>query len=260
MIDAAIKKRGTQVWSPFSFFTPRLVRLQYMIRLFPKDLVAMWWIYFDVTVKCRTFAVVWEGASLLPQSSAETAEQKPGSFCRWARFVQQMCCVSDRGGRCSSEVKHNLLFLSRLLCRAGLCAVDPTPNWSATDCTSRPPETIDSLVHFSCNPTPPPPHQSSPSPPFCISAAASTGVSQSSGSNWKILISILAWTIWLHCVLWLWGWELYCFSGHIWFLMDSMRSAAGREGGSEAGMEAEEKPPGPAGGGERRSDASKERV
>lgn len=172
-----------------------------------------------------------------------------------------MCCVSDRGGRCSSEVKHNLLFLSGLFCRAGLCAVDPTRNWSITDCTPRPPETIDSLVHFSCNPTPspppPPPLQSSPSPTL-HPTAASTGVLQSSGSNWNILISILAWTIWLHCVLWLWGGELYCFSGHIWFLMDSMRSAAGREGAErEAGGRRETSFLDQR---ERRSDASDERV
>lgn len=31
--------------------------------------------------------------------------------------------------------------------------------------------------------------------------------------------SILACTIWLWCVLWFSGWELYCFSGRIWFLL-----------------------------------------
>lgn len=80
---------------------------------------------------------------------------------------------------------------------------------------------IDSLVHFRCNPTLCP-HQS-PQSPLAASKPALLGTRSNRNP------SILLCTIWLWCVLWFSGWELYCFSGRIWFLL--MDSSTGVEWG-----------------------------
>lgn len=66
-------------------------------------------------------------------------------------------------------------------------------------------------MHFRCNPTLCP--YQSPQAPLAASKPAFLGTR----SNRNPLI--LACTIWLWCVLWFSGWELYCFSGRIWFLL-----------------------------------------
>lgn len=152
------------------------------------------------------------------------------AFC----LVWQYCCISNS--------KRNTICCFCFVFGQGYfaeqaCAVcfrshgGPTHN---SDCVPHRPLTIDSLVHFRCNPTLGP-HQSSHSP--LHPTAASKPTFQGTGSDWKVLI--LARTIWLWFVLWLSGWELYCFRGSIWFLMMDLMRSVWREGWEEGGRSEE---------------------
>ena len=78
-------------------------------------------------------------------------------------------------------------------------------------------------MHFRCNPTLCP-HQF-PQSPFASSKRALLGTRSNRNP------SILASTIWLWCVLWFSGWERYCFSGRIWFLLMDLSTGVALGGG-----------------------------